>query len=98
MFGANDRAKFGNDRIGGFAALPPRHHPVTEVDDVVAHGGKDGAVADIAMAGYDRRRPPALELSQDARPVGPVEIGIVWREPRKDREDARLGEVAGEEN
>ena len=53
MFGANDRAKFGNDRIGGFAALPPRHHPVTEVDDVVAHGGKDGAVADIAMAAPD---------------------------------------------
>ena len=59
---------------------------------------EDLRAADVAVAGHDDLRLPALELAQDGRPARRVEVGVVRREPGKDRKDPLLGEIAGEED
>src|SRR5262245_45759398 len=92
------RRQVRDNLVGYVTGLAPRRDALLEVDHVVAHGGDDAHVAYVAMAGHYDCRPPGLELSENARPVRSIDIGVVRREPREDREDALLGEITGEED
>ena len=50
------------------------------------------------MAGNDDLRLRRLQRGEHARPVVGVDVGVVRRKPREDREDTLLGEVADEDD
>src|SRR5205823_9570636 len=55
-------------------------------------------VADLPVARHDDLRLEALELFEHADPAAAVDVGVVGREVREDREEAVLDEVAREEH
>src|ERR1700735_1351326 len=98
MFGADLRTGRSHDGIGILAGLALGGDAPAEVDHVIADGFENFGPAEIAMAGYYNGRVPGNELSQHLRPARAGEVRAVRREPRKDRENAFLGKVAGEQD
>src|SRR4051812_10092806 len=95
---AHRAVELGDDLVlGGVLPREPARLR-TKLLEVFAGGDDHAGIADLAVARDDDGRFESFELLQHGDPAVSVDVDLVGREPRKDREAAALDEIACEQD